>query len=63
MEDNDKLKGIRQNLQRRVEYIASVRGVPEFDVWKKIYDIAIRNMTLIKDGKKCECYKHKEKSV
>ena len=50
--NEDKLKGIRQSLERRVRYLAKVKEVSEFDVWQKVYEISLRNMTLINDGKK-----------
>ena len=46
-EAREKLKGIRQNMERRVRYIANTRGVAEQDVWEYIYKVALRKLTLI----------------
>ena len=42
-----KIVGLRQDLERRVAYEVRTKDVSEPDMWKAIYDIALRKLTLI----------------
>lgn len=44
---DDKLVGLRVHLERKVKYCVKYLGMAEADVWKAIYDIALRHLTLI----------------
>lgn len=42
-----KIVGLRQDLERRVAYVVKTQDISEADMWKAIYDIALRKLTLI----------------
>lgn len=42
-----RLVGLRVHLERKVNYCVKYLGVAEADVWKAIYNIALRHLTLI----------------
>ena len=42
-----KIVGMREYLERKVKYISKVNNIPQAQLWKAIYDIALREITLI----------------
>jgi hypothetical protein len=42
-----KIVGMRDYLERKVKYISKVDNIPQDQLWKAIYDIALREITLI----------------
>lgn len=42
-----KIVGLREYLERKVKYISKVDNIPQDELWKAIYNIALRKITLI----------------